>query len=88
MRQLPVFLTIQEKKDMDTIKSKGVKAYLKLVAKVLKVDKKAAKYLLKKAPSLEDFVYSGSLSGCFDWGKSPQGEVYWRNIHYCLCLGQ
>ena len=66
---------------MDTIKSKGVKAYLKLVAKVLKVDKKAAKYLLKKAPNLDGFDYSGNLSCCFPWAGSPQGEEYWAPIH-------
>ena len=70
------------------VETEKVKAYLKLVARVMKVDKKGAKYLLKKAPNLECFDYSGNLSDCFPWAGSPQGEAYWRDVHYRLCQGQ
>ena len=70
------------------VETEKVKTYLKLVARVMKVDKKGAKYLLKKAPSLEGFIYSGNLACCFGWNKSPQGEVYWQDVHYRLCQGQ
>ena len=70
------------------VETEKVKTYLKLVARVLRIDKKAAEYLLKKAPNLECFDYSDIVLGCFVWTASPQGYEYWRDIHNRLCQDQ
>lgn len=60
--------------------------YLDLVAKVKKIDKKAAKWMLtQKAIKLskgEEATSRPHLTLCctFVWENSPQGHKYWANL--------
>ena len=58
--------------------------YLKLVNKVKKVDKEAAKYLREEAPKLKDFGLGKNLSWCFIWEDTPQGHKYWQRVEEAL----
>jgi len=63
---------------------KSVKEYMRLIARVVKIDKKAARYMLVEAPKKKGFMFSGDLSVCFTWELTPQKRIYWAEIYHKL----
>lgn len=60
----------------------GKSYYEALTDRVAKIDKGAARYMRKHAPStLRSFTYNGYLAGCFVWSDTPQGHDFWEDIN-------
>lgn len=65
----------------------GKRYYKALTDRVAKINKGAARYMRKHAPSkLKSFSYSGYLNGCFYWAETPQGHDFWEDINDKLCV--
>lgn len=54
--------------------------YTKLVARVCKLDAKAAWYMLWGARRIKHWYPAKDLDGAFVWGDSKQGHKYWSEI--------
>jgi hypothetical protein len=61
-------------------KFKLTREYRSLVARVRKIDKEAADYMLYSASALPCFVDDRSLVNSFAWDDTPQGHSYWSEI--------
>lgn len=79
--------TKAEEKEIETnfakAKEEDYKDFIKLVLKVQKVNKCAAKTLLKLSLSTReelDFDFYDTLDSCFVWGDSKQGFDYWESV--------
>jgi len=71
---------------MDKIDKKinAIHTYAMLCSRVRRIDKKAAKYMIKESIKLKNFVFCSILSKCFVWSDTRQGHVYWNTIDRAL----
>lgn len=62
----------------------NTEAHKRLIEQVSLIDPLAAEYIRTDARELSCFCESSRLSGVFTWGRTPQGQRFWREIHLKL----
>ena len=61
-----------------------LKDYVDLIERVRLIDQEAAEFLRGGVCRCDNVQFSGVLSGCFIWAKTPQGHRYWEDIEQKL----